>query len=188
MKGPAIAAPRRASSSITAIAATMSRPLPPYASSIVRPQTPSAARRSNTARSNVLFLSHSRSFSRGISAAANFRSVSRSWVMCSGSSVKYTAACSALGLPRRVDRGRQCRDLGARRRDRVHLAAPGLVDAVDADHGVQRHERALDARKRDLQLLLGGVDDHARALTEEKPLDLDEAEEIALPDPLAVDL
>ena len=88
MYGPASAVPRRASSSITATAATMSRPAPPYSSATVRPQTPVAASRWKTSRGNIRSRSHRRTASRGISRSTKRRIESRSCTRCAGSSTK----------------------------------------------------------------------------------------------------
>ncbi len=89
MYGPANAVLFRESSSMTAIAATMSMPLPPNFSSTVNPQTPRSANFRKTSFGKRHSRSHSRTLSLGASFSAKRRRVSRSIVMCSGSSLKY---------------------------------------------------------------------------------------------------
>src|SRR5690606_23818688 len=76
------------------------------------------------------------------------------------------------------------------------IAAPGIADLaaalllhlVDADHGVERNETALDPGELGLELFLGGVDDHLGALAKDEFLGLEKAPEIALVHVAGVDL
>ena len=62
---------------------------------------------------------------------------------------------------------------------RKNLRRPGLLDLVDADHRVDRDQRALDPRKLVLELLLVRIDDHFGLLAPNELLDFDEAEQRA---------
>src|SRR5262245_29321693 len=81
------------------------------------------------------------------------------------------------------------------RRQRPHLVA-GTGDArraalghlVDAHDRVHGDEGAVDVGELAPQLVLRRIDHHLRPLAEQEPLDLDEAEQVALPDGAGVDL